>query len=186
MLININNLLTMTNRFRALFSPGGLPGVLALTAIILMFYASLSNQQAMLAFAILLVPVALSMMAHFLWKTTEAPLNEKLFIVAIELFETLTSLVSNVLSFLRVGAFSLNHVALMLAVFAMAEMLPDTGYWIVIVLGNLFVIGFEGAIVMIQVLRLEYYEGLSRYFNGDGNLFKPLRLSASSTPYQYT
>jgi len=185
MLINIYNLLTMNDRLRALFSPGGLPGVLALTALMLMFYASLSNQQTIIAFAILLIPAALAMMAHYLWKTTEAPVNEKLFIVVIELFESLTSLISNVLSFLRVGAFSLNHVALMLAVFAMAEMLPDTGYWIVIVLGNLFVIGFEGAIVMIQVLRLEYYEGLSRYFHGDGNLFKPLKLSESPTPYQY-
>ena len=185
-LINIYNLLAMNNRLRAFYSPGGFPGIIALAAIILMFYASLANQQVILVFALLLVPVALSMMAHYLWKTTEAPVNEKLFIVTIELFETLTSLVSNVLSFLRVGAFSLNHVALMLAVFAMAEMLPNTGYWIVIVLGNLFVIGFEGAIVMIQVLRLEYYEGLSRYFNGDGNLFRPLRLNEAPTPYQYT
>ena len=186
MLINIYNQLTMNNRLRALYSPGGVPGVIALAALMLSFYASLSGQQTLIAFALLLVPVAFMMMAHYLWQTTEAPFNEKLFIVVIELFETLTSLASNVLSFLRVGAFSLNHVALMLAVFAMAEMLPGAGYWIMIVLGNLFVIVFEGAIVMIQVLRLEYYEGLSRYFHGDGNLFKPLRLSESPALYQYT
>jgi V/A-type H+-transporting ATPase subunit I len=35
----------------------------------------------------------------------------------------------------------------------------------------------EGAIVAIQVLRLEYYEGFSRYFSGDGREFAPLRLT---------
>ena len=31
----------------------------------------------------------------------------------------------------------------------------------------------EGAIVAIQVLRLEYYEGFSRFFSGDGREFEP-------------
>jgi len=125
-------------------------------------------------------------MARYLWQTNTSPVREKLIVVAIELLESLISLISNVLSFLRVGAFTLNHVALMLAVFAIAEMLPDSGYWIMMVLGNLFVIGFEAAIVMIQVLRLEYYEGLSRYFQGDGNIFQPLKLAESTTRYRYT
>ena len=74
----------------------------------------------------------------------------------------------------------------MLAVFAIAEMLPENGYWLMMILGNLFVIGFEGAIVMIQVLRLEYYEGLSRYFQADGRMFRPLKLDDSEVQYRYT
>ena len=42
------------------------------------------------------------------------------------------------------------------------------------VLGNLFIVILEGAIVTIQVLRLEYYEGFSRFFSGDGRAFSPL------------
>ena len=34
----------------------------------------------------------------------------------------------------------------------------------------------EGAIVAIQVLRLEYYEGFARFFRGDGRPFRPLKL----------
>ena len=45
--------------------------------------------------------------------------------------------------------------------------------WVVIVLGNLFVCGFEGLIVGIQVLRLEYYEMFSRFYKGSGHAFDP-------------
>jgi len=46
-----------------------------------------------------------------------------------------------------------------------------------VVLGNLFNLVLEGAIVGIQTLRLEYYEGFSRFFSGDGRAFRPLTLS---------
>jgi V/A-type H+-transporting ATPase subunit I len=46
----------------------------------------------------------------------------------------------------------------------------------VVVLGNLFVIGFEGMIVGIQTLRLEYYELFSKFFSGNGVHFRPLSL----------
>jgi V/A-type H+-transporting ATPase subunit I len=49
------------------------------------------------------------------------------------------------------------------------------------VLGNLFILVLEGAIVTIQTLRLEYYEGFSRYFSGDGTEFRPLRLEPGAT-----
>ena len=44
---------------------------------------------------------------------------------------------------------------------------------IVIVLGNLFVMGMEGLIVGIQVLRLEFYEIFSRFYDGSGIAFEP-------------
>jgi len=49
---------------------------------------------------------------------------------------------------------------------------------LVLVLGNLFVIGFEGLIVGIQTLRLEYYEFFGKFFSGEGVPFKPLTLPA--------
>jgi len=184
-LLNIYNLITMAYYQRALLSPGGLPSLIGLFALVLAFNLQQSTT-VILIFPFLLILAALVMMARYLWQTNTSPTNERLIVVSIELFESFISLISNVLSFLRVGAFTLNHVALMLAVFAIAEMLPDSGYWIMMVLGNLFVIGFEAAIVMIQVLRLEYYEGLSRYFQGDGNIFEPLKLAESTSRYRYT
>ena len=47
--------------------------------------------------------------------------------------------------------------------------------WAVIVFGNLFVCLMEGLIVGIQVLRLEYYEIFSRFYQGGGTEFRPYR-----------
>lgn len=96
--------------------------------------------------------------------------------VFIETLETLVGYVSNTLSFLRVAAFSLNHAALALAIFTLAEMMGPLGHGLTLILGNVFMIVLEGGIVMIQVLRLEFYEGFARYFAGDGHAFNPLRL----------
>ncbi len=61
---------------------------------------------------------------------------------------------------MRVAAFSLNHVALALAVFTLANGLDATGHGFTLILGNIIIIVLEGAIVAIQALRLMYYEGL--------------------------
>jgi V/A-type H+-transporting ATPase subunit I len=99
--------------------------------------------------------------------------------VFFELFETMLSLFSNSLSFVRVGAFAVAHAGLSQVVFILAEMSgtpQNIGYWVAIILGNLFIIGFEGMIVGIQTLRLEYYEFLSKFFTGGGKQFSPLSL----------
>jgi V/A-type H+-transporting ATPase subunit I len=51
------------------------------------------------------------------------------------------------------------------------------GWLVVIVIGTIFVVAFEGLIVGIQTLRLEYYEFFGRFFRGDGRLFRPLSVS---------
>lgn len=97
-----------------------------------------------------------------------------------ELFETLISFLSNSLSYVRVGAFAVAHAGLSQVVMILAQMVsPDRGvaYWIVILLGNIFIIGFEGMIVSIQTLRLEYYEFFSKFFRGGGTRYRPLQIS---------
>ena len=44
---------------------------------------------------------------------------------------------------------------------------------IVLVLGNLFVMGFEGLLVGIQVLRLEFYELFGRFYDAGGREYSP-------------
>ena len=58
----------------------------------------------------------------------------------------------------------------------------DFNNTLTVILGNLFVLVLEGGIVMIQVMRLQYYEGFSRYFSGDGHEFAPLRLRRGTAP----
>lgn len=124
----------------------------------------------------LLVAAALGALAWYAWRHLEAPVGEKVLVVFIETLETIIGYVSNTLSFLRVAAFSLNHVALSIAVFTLAGMMGAFGHVVTVILGNLFVLVLEGGIVMIQVMRLQYYEGFSRYFSGEGHEFAPLRL----------
>jgi V/A-type H+-transporting ATPase subunit I len=96
-----------------------------------------------------------------------------------ELFETLISFLSNSLSYVRVGAFAVAHAGLSAMVFILADLVGPSrgaGYWIAIVVGNLFIVGFEGLIVGIQTMRLEYYEFFSKFFTGGGRPYKPLTL----------
>jgi V/A-type H+/Na+-transporting ATPase subunit I len=96
-----------------------------------------------------------------------------------ELFEALISYASNTLSYVRLGAFAVAHVGLSMVVFLLADMLGGgIAAILVIILGNIVVIGFEGLIVGIQTLRLEYYELFGKFFKGEGIPFKPLTLPA--------
>lgn len=94
-----------------------------------------------------------------------------------DLIETILSLLSNSISFIRIGAFALNHVGLFLAFATMANIAnsPVAGA-LIMVLGNVIIIGLEGLIVLIQGLRLEYYELFSKYFRGDGREYMPVRI----------
>lgn len=118
----------------------------------------------------------LALILGYKWHENKLPFGERLLVTLIEGFESIINYLANTLSFLRVAAFSLNHVALAIAVFTLADMLDTAGQIVTIILGNLFIIGFEGAIVTIQILRLEYYEGFSRFFKGDGRAFRPLTM----------
>ena len=92
-----------------------------------------------------------------------------------EILEVLLSYVTNTLSFLRVGVFVVVHVSMMLVFFSMAEAWPSISF-ILILIGNIIVIGLEGFLVGIQVLRLEFFEMFSRFFSGGGRSFKPVTI----------
>ena len=93
-----------------------------------------------------------------------------------DILETFLSLLSNSISFIRVGAFALNHVGLFIAFHTMGKLIGNLGGEILMFfLGNLIVIFLEGLIVMIQGLRLMYYELFSKYYSGDGEAFDPVR-----------
>jgi V/A-type H+-transporting ATPase subunit I len=96
---------------------------------------------------------------------------------SFEVVETILSLFSNTLSFIRVGAFALNHVGLFVAFSAMAQMTNNKGASILIlILGNIIIICLEGLIVFIQGLRLQYYELFSKYYEGGGVPFEPVKV----------
>ena len=88
-----------------------------------------------------------------------------------ELFEAVIAFLSNTLSFVRLGAFAVAHEGLSGMVLQYSG--GSTG-WITFILGTLLIVGFEGLIVGIQALRLQYYEFFGRFFHGRGRPFRPL------------
>jgi len=94
-----------------------------------------------------------------------------------DLFETAITFLSNTISFMRIGAFALNHSALMAVVFLVDAMVSNPVLkWLILLFGNLFIVGFEGFVVGIQALRLEYYELYIKFFRGTGQAFDGLSL----------
>ncbi len=100
----------------------------------------------------------------------------------IDLFEAALSFLSNTMSFLRIGGFILSHAGMMLVVAQLAGTnVPDAeitvGTIITYIIGNLIVMGVEGLLVGIQILRLEFYEIFNRFYSGNGKLFRPIEIT---------
>jgi len=90
------------------------------------------------------------------------------------------AMISNTLSFIRVAAFNIAHVILTISIITIAEMIGKivgAGGYSTLIFGNLFIIVLEGLIVFIQVLRLEYYEFYSRFFERGKSLYEPMKIS---------
>ncbi len=99
-----------------------------------------------------------------------------------ELFEAIIAYLSNTLSFVRLGAFAVAHEGLSSMVLQYSA---GPNGWITLVFGTLLIVGFEGLIVGIQALRLQYYEFFGRFFSGRGRPFQPLAFAGgpdASTP----
>jgi len=175
------NIVSIYNRMRsfqfhqAYFNANGIAGLILYLSILLAIYDLFIHQYDYLNLVLILLPIAVIFV--YQWQHSNIQYTERFLVVLIETYEAIINYLSNTISFLRVAAFTLNHSALAIALFTLAGMTDGVGHWLAIILGNLFILILEGAIVGIQVLRLEYYEGFSRFFGGNGTLFKPLELS---------
>lgn len=184
--ITVTQLLTIYNRLaaatvsRALFDAGGLAGLVLYLGAVAGVYGLATEGRFGLAGGIA-AGIGLGVIVVWNWLENRGGLGERLLTVIIESFESVLAFFANTLSFMRVAAFSINHVALALAVFTIANSLDTAGRWVALVIGNLIILALEGAIVAIQVLRLEYYEGFSRFFSGGGRPFVPLALGKKDT-----
>lgn len=111
------------------------------------------------------------------WKRAPAIFLESL----MELFDAFLSYLANTVSFIRLAAFSLAHIGLFAAVFALADSLSRLSgggifYWLMLIAGNIAIIVLEGMVASIQAIRLEYYEIFSKFFKGGGEAFRPLEV----------
>ena len=109
-------------------------------------------------------------------ESIESGFIEKIF----ELLEMILSFLSNTISFLRLAAFAINHAGLCMAIYLLADMGTGAANIAIAVIGNIIVIALEGLIVGIQVLRLEYYELFSRFYEGNGREYKSIEAQAKN------
>lgn len=188
----------LINKFRkkdiedGVFGKDGIAGIafyiLVLTFAILKLTGKSTGMPDGLWYAILIILLLITMLKEPLTNIVKG--NKKLYKesagsyyveAGFGVMETLISMFSNTVSFVRVGAFALNHVGLFMAFTALANMLHGgVGGAVMYVLGNILIIGLEGLIVFIQGLRLEYYELFSKYYEGAGVQFEPVRLSENN------
>ncbi|MDD6275590.1 MAG: V-type ATPase 116kDa subunit family protein [Clostridia bacterium] len=89
-----------------------------------------------------------------------------------EVIEYILTYFSNTVSFLRVGAFVLVHAGMMMVFSSLAGDPTSPAGIVAMVFGNIIVMALEGLLTGIQVLRLEFYEMFSRFYEGDGKPFK--------------
>jgi len=179
------NLYTYRNIEEGLFGREGLAGFLFFLILLYGIWGKFTGRLAGIGVPIIMMIVLLLIMVfkqpltglltgHKLYEESAADYYIE---AGFGVIETVLSVASNIISFIRVGAFALNHVGLYIAFATMAKMInSQIGGFAVLVIGNIFIIGLEGLIVFIQSLRLEYYELFSKYYTGYGVEYRPTSL----------
>ena len=186
MFVNIINAVKSKDWGRMLFDQNGLAGVVFYISVLLLAGNMLLGF-GLPSLPIILGGIVLPLLLVFLkeplsgllagkenWRPQR--IGEFILESFFELFEIVLSFGTNTISFVRLGAFALGHASMMSVVYILADMVPGAAlYWVVMVLGNLLVIGMEGLVVGIQSLRLEFYEMFSRYYSGQGREFRSIK-----------
>lgn len=189
MFYNIANGIRQKNIGKVLFDSNGLAGFVFYWSVIIGALSVVMGNSIMTKPYILifvLFPLLLVFLKHPLAKLIQRkpdwmPEDKGQFILEnfFEMFELILSYITNTISFIRVGAFALIHAGMMMVVYSLANVGQhsldnlSTSKVLILILGNVVVIGLEGLLVAIQVLRLEFYEMFSRYFAGEGKPFSP-------------
>ena len=194
MAVNIMNGVKQRNFEKIFFGPNGAAGMVFYAGVLIAALAAVAFGVNLLTPAyvlpVLVLPLALMLfrepLSHLAagdpeWRSFS--LGEVLGTGVFELFETLLSYLTNTLSFMRIGAYAITHVGLMLVVHMLAQLAGGVGGpvgIVILVAGNAFVMGFEGLLVGIQVLRLEFYELFGRFYDDGGVPFTPKKIDYTS------
>ncbi|MDR2964785.1 MAG: V-type ATP synthase subunit I [Treponema sp.] len=195
LIINIVNHCILKKYEEAFFSKTGLAGLaLFWYALFIVVHILLGVRFGLYDIAGLFIPIICIFFGPVLWRIISGKkpvLKDGLmtFIMKgfVEVLETVSTYVSNTVSFLRVGAFALSHTVLSFIVFTFSEMLVKSGAIgtvgavILLIFGNLLIVVLEGMIVAIQVMRLQYYEFFNKFFVETGVEFSPFRFNKNKT-----
>ncbi len=187
-IMNIYLGLRKKNYESAVFSNNGIAGLVlylgTILAAVLMLVSGINLFNPLFILLVIVLPLVLIALKEPLARLCEHKRDFKpeggaagfIMQTFFELFEMMLSYITNTLSFLRVGGFVLSHAGMMSVVMTLAEMVGATGSPVVVIIGNIFVMGLEGLLVGIQVLRLVFYETFSRFYEGDGKPYVPAKV----------
>lgn len=186
MLINLYNLWKNKEYGKLLFDKNGITGLVFYSAVMYIVLSTVMSRTVpvWLIAVLIVVPLVILFFSEKLvqalnrkmHKHIEHAHNPSVIESFFELVEIILAVFSNTISFVRVGAFALNHVGFFLAFHQLSHMVGGVGSVAVMIFGNILIIVLEGMIVGIQGLRLEYYELFSRFYQGNGKEFKPFRI----------
>jgi V/A-type H+-transporting ATPase subunit I len=192
LVINIVNNLVRRNWEKAFLSKTGLAGALFFWYVLSIAVRILLGGRPSGIDMIFIAPPLLALFFHeplvHLARGHRPLLKDGLFSFVmegiVEVLESTIYYVSNSVSFLRVAAFGLAHTVLSTIVFLLADMVGGAPGGIVfqilvVLIGNSIIIVLEGLIVTIQIVRLQYYEFFSKFFNEAGEEFMPFTLRTS-------
>ena len=90
--------------------------------------------------------------------------------------ETLIASISNMLSYIRVAGFCVAHAAFAAVTVTMLKSALMLGIMIGLVFLNFFCLTLEVIVIVIQSMRLTFYEFMTKFYEGDGYRFRPLRI----------
>jgi V/A-type H+/Na+-transporting ATPase subunit I len=172
-LIMLYNRLAARDWRAAMFDAGGVAGLLLYLGGVATAFLVFTGRPGVEWAAAVAGAGFVMILIHFCSQQNE-PWPARFFLSLIASLEAVFNDFVNTLSFMRVAAFSISHVALAMAIVTLSAGMGSAGQIVMLVLGNLLILVLEGSIVAIQALRLEYYEGFSRYFTCFGREFKPL------------
>ena len=92
-----------------------------------------------------------------------------------ELVHSLFALLINTLSFLRVGAFSLAHVAMSSAILELLKGVENrVAFFFLLAISHVLAIAIEGLVVFVQTTRLVLFEFFIRFLRAEGRVFRSL------------
>lgn len=188
MVFNLINSFKNKNYEEALFSESGLSGLSLYLFILLSAAFFVMRRKLLIPLPYTITVVTLLLIVIFFKEplgkyfegkgfTFEKSIGEYLLESIFEIFDTVLSYMSNTLSFLRVGAFTLNHIGLSMAFILLSEMIQNhIGSILILILGNLVIMTLEAVVVGIQILRLEFFEIFAKFYRGSGREFNPIKL----------
>jgi V/A-type H+-transporting ATPase subunit I len=184
-LLNVLNALRDKDYAKVLFDKAGLiGGIIYWAAIGLVSKLFFSRDRIPLFYSYL---ISCGLLVLFLYPLIECILKkryknlfESFMESIVNILEIFMGYLANTVSFIRVAAFALAHAGLFLAIFSLSRAMHTQGNWgnilswLIIIIGNIFVVLLEGLIVSIQSLRLNYYEFFSKFFMSGKQVYKPL------------